>query len=102
MNEQQLHEEVEKTIASFDQDGSLAPNPFLVTRIQGALDARARDHGLLSALRVNLGYITIVVILMLNIITLVYHMRRTDDGLQQQLVSDLREDLENDQFPFNF
>jgi hypothetical protein len=100
--EKKIQDEVEKTIASLDQDGVLSPNPFLVTRIQAARDTRVQKHRLLFAVKMNLGYIALIVILLVNVVTLVRHAREAHESLQQQLVSDLREELQIDQSPFNF
>ena len=88
VGEQQIHDEVEKTIASLDDDGILPINPFLITKIQAERESRVHKHRLRFALRMNLGYIAILVILLVNLITLIDQARDSNDTLQQQLISD--------------
>jgi hypothetical protein len=102
VNDQRILEEVDKTLESIGNDGILETNPFLLTRIQAEREARVRKHRFRLALRMNLGYIAIFVILLMNLITVVYYTQYPSDDVREQLISDLREDLEIDQSPYNF
>ena len=79
----------------------LETNPFLFTRIQAEREARVRKHKFRFALRMNLGYIVVFLILVMNLVTLIYFTQYPNDDARERLISDLREDLQID-YPYNF
>ena len=99
----QILDEVEKTLQSFDNDIILEANPFLLTRIkterENSLNKRKKGFGL----RISLSQVLMMLILLINIITLVYNYNRdTKQNLEKSLVLELKEDFQIDQTEYNF
>jgi hypothetical protein len=93
-----ISEEVEKTLDAFDQDPILPVNPFLITRIQVEQERRIQGRKQKFALRPHLKFAVIILVVLVNLITAVYfYERNAKTTLQEQLVTDLREDLQIDQ-----
>jgi hypothetical protein len=99
----QLSEEVEKTLQSFDNDIILENNPFLLTRLKAEREKRLHERKKGFALRISLNRVLMLLILLINIITLVYNYdKNTKQNLQKTLVLELKEDFQIDQTEYNF
>ena len=99
----QILDEVEKTLQSFDNDVILEENPFLLTRIKTERENRLHKRKKGFAFRISLSRVLMLLILLINIITLVYNYNRdTKQNLQESLVLELKEDFQIDQTEYNF
>jgi hypothetical protein len=96
--EKEIQEEIEKTLRSFDGDRVLEANPFLLTQMKAKREDRSlgRNRGL--AVHLNLRYAALALLISLNLFTALYYYEwNTKHNLQEQLVSELKEDLQVDQ-----
>ena len=94
----QILDEVEKTLHAFDNDPLLEENPFLLTRIRAAREHRLRKRSSGVVLKVNLKYVIMVVIVLINVITVAHCYEWIGKhNLQEKLISDLKEDFPIDQ-----
>ena len=101
--EHQIAEEVEQTLRAFDQDELLEENPFLISRLKAGMNSRSPGRHEGFPVRFNPKYAFMVLILLINLITVVYYIdRNTTHRLQEELVSDLQEDFQIDQFQSGF
>ncbi len=68
----QIRDEVEKTMQSFDHDAPLEPNPFLFTRIQAELTAYTSGVAKTAFWHVRLRHVVIMGIVLINLITVIH------------------------------
>ena len=95
---QRVAEEVEKTLHAFDHDDILEENPFLVSRVKAEMNSRSvkRHEGFL--LRMNVKYVVMVLILLVNLMTIVHYVEwNSTHNLHEKLISELQEDFQIDQ-----
>jgi hypothetical protein len=94
----QILNEVEKTLHTFDRDPILDTNPFLLTRIKVEMERRLQKRSARFARRINVKYVVIVVIVLINLVTVVHYFdSHSKYNLQEKLVSELKEDFQIDQ-----
>jgi hypothetical protein len=103
INKNQILEEVEKTLKSFDNDILLVENPFLLTRINAErknrlLKPKKKLFSILSFTKV-----LIILVFLINLITVIYYYEwNSKQVIHQKLVSELKEDFQIDQSQNNF
>ena len=100
--ENQIMEEVEKTLHSFDSDGILEDNPFLYTRLDAAKNGRMQRNRHRFASLANLKLIGLLLLLLANLITMLYYQRYSTQDLHERLVSAIQVDFQVDQSQNNF
>jgi len=97
-HERHITDEVDKTLQSFDNDVTLAENPFLASRIKAERTSRLlkRNEGFL--LRINLKVVVMALILLMNLITVVHYVDwNSAQHLHEKLVSELEHDFQIEQ-----
>lgn len=95
VNKDRILDEVEKTLHTFDHDPTLEPNPFLFTRIQAEKERRVLTRGAGFARRINLKYVVMAVIVLMNLITAAHYLEwNSRYNLHERLVSELKEDFQ--------
>ena len=101
--ERQIADEVEKTLRSFDNDVILEENSFLATRIKAEMNSRLLKRNEGFPVRVNLKYVIMALVLLINLITVVHYVDwNTTHNLHEKLVSELKEDFQIDQYHNGF
>jgi hypothetical protein len=100
---QQILDEVEKTLNSFDNDIVLEGNPFLLTRIKTVMNARRQRSGAGEFVKRVLIPAAVLLILGVNIFTMTHYVswnaRQTAD---KKLVTALKAEYQIDQSDQNF
>jgi hypothetical protein len=103
VNKNQILEEVEKTLKSFDNDILLEENPFLLTRIMAERESRLHKPKKRLASAISFTNVIMILILLINLVTVVYYYAwNSNQILQQKLVSQLKKDFQIDQSQNNF
>jgi hypothetical protein len=94
----QIADEVEKTLQSFDHDIVLEANPFLASRIKAERESRLHECRRGFALRIGLNQAIMLFVLLVNLITVAYwYGWNSKHALQEQVVSALTSDFQVDQ-----
>lgn len=98
---ERILEETERTLHSWDDDGSLPPDPYLAARVQALHVDRAssgwRSYGPFFQPR----YAAILALLIVNVITVLYLELSPGHDLSQDLASQLRDDFQMESTPDN-
>jgi hypothetical protein len=91
---ERILEETERTLRSWDDDGTLMPDPFLAGRVPAMLRERTasgwRSYGPFFQPR----YAVILALLVLNMVTVLYLELSPRHDPAQDLVSQLRDDFQ--------
>ncbi len=97
-----ITEEVEKTLASFDDDIVQQINPFLITRIRAARSQRMSKAKKGLSMVFGLNQMLIIFILLINMVTVFYYVDRSAQYSQrEELVSELEAEYHIDQSQYN-
>jgi hypothetical protein len=97
VHERRIEDEVEKTLDAYGQDPVLEVNPYLLTRIEAARKSFREAKPARVLPRLSLGFVVIVVLLLVNLMTVVMYELHRDRDLDARLVSQLQIDLQIDQ-----
>ena len=93
---EQILQEVEKTLLSYEQDPVFEANPFLMTRIKAGIDDKPVKKRKL--LEVSTPRAVIIFLLLINLLTVVFYYRNSQKyELREKLVRELRNDYQLDQ-----
>ena len=94
-------EEAERTLHSWDDDGSLPPDPYLAARVQ-ALDVDRASSGWRSYGPIfQPRYAALLALLIVNLITVLYLELSPGHDLSRDLASQLRDDFQMESTPDN-
>lgn len=94
IEDQRIRNEVDKTLHVFESDDVLKGNPFLANRILAENEARARKAKYIFPLRMNLRYIVMLLLLLMNLVTIVWFVRSSQDTMREKLISGLKDDFQ--------
>ncbi|MGE5499733.1 MAG: hypothetical protein ACM3Q2_16800 [Syntrophothermus sp.] len=98
-----IMEEVEKTLRSYDEDAVLGENPFLITRINAAMEKQAGADKPVHSHKPAFSRLIIIMIILVNLITLAYNYDRSSKEKQRsRLIMELKTDFQIDQSDNNF
>ncbi len=98
VDKKRIEEEIEKTLAAYDNDVILEGNPFLMTRINEIRNKKSNiaAHKLSIKLLANLA--VYFFLLLLNIATLVIYLKTDHQKhIRKQLLDDLKQEFQIEQ-----
>lgn len=96
---ERILEETERTLGSWDDDGTLSPDPYLAARVQ-AIHAEEATSGWRSyGPFLQLRYAAILILLVLNMVTVLYLEMSPRHDLSMDLASQLRDDFQMESAP---
>lgn len=96
----QLNDEIEKTLDAYSHDPVLEGNPFLASRLLAQMDGRVAPGR--QKLRLSFSHLMLLLILLLNLSTILFLFRRNaENELKAQLVLQLKQDLQIEQYQDN-
>ncbi len=84
--EERILSEIEKTIASLDQQPTLEGNPFLFTRIRAVLESGGRTHLHPTRNRLRIWYLALSLLILFNLVSVL-------EVLSSRPVASSRQDL---------
>ncbi len=101
-NDQRILEEIEKTLRTLDDDGRLTANPFLYARLKALRQSQSAAHRFRPALRLGLQIAAMLLLLGVNLAT-VLSLRKTHAvDVRDQVVAELKAELQVEQSQSNF
>jgi hypothetical protein len=101
-DERRILEEVEKTLHSLEDDGVLKGNPFLYTKLKALLEVQPRGHRYRLTLRMGVQLAVMLLVLLVNLLTVIHVEGEPATDLRDQLVSELKAELQIEQSQSNF
>ncbi len=98
LKREKIEEEVEKTLAAFDNDPVLQENPFLMTRIKQMGDSKKYSPSKEFSLKLRLNWVISILVILLNIATIFYYLKADSRAnLESRLVKDLKQEFQIEQ-----
>jgi hypothetical protein len=98
---ERILEKTEQTLGSWDDDGTLTPDPYLAARVK-ALDAERTSSGWRSyGPFFQPRYAAILALLVVNVLTVLYLELSPRHDLSKHLASQLRDDFQMESTPDN-
>lgn len=102
-NDLRIMEEVEKTLNVYDEDTTLEPNPFLLTRLNAAKKNNEAGKKRIVRFGAALNPLLIFILLLINLVT-VYYVFSKDKNVarEAQLVIEMKSEFQIEQTEMNF